>query len=278
MTAQIDLEALQELLEKQLVKVVDGSWALDGTDMHALYLKEHIPGAAFFDIDAISDHSTPLPHMAPTPEAFAESVGNMGISATDHVVIYDQQGLFSAARVWWTFKLMGHNKVHVLRGGLPAWKAAGLPVTNAIPAVVPTAYAPRKNTGMIININKLSEVLDDKNYAIFDARPAARFFGEAPEPRPGLRSGHMPGAHSLPTADLIRDGALKPRDELEALFSGLNLAPGQTAITTCGSGVTAAVISMALYEIGHTQAILYDGSWAEWGQTGLNTPVVAGRE
>ncbi len=277
MTTQIDPHSLQSLLDKQAVKVVDGSWALDGTDMRALFGKEHIPGAVFFDIDAISDHSTPLPHMAPTSEMFAEAVGNMGISDKDHVVIYDRQGLFSAARVWWTFKLMGHTNVQVLRGGLPAWKAAGLPVTDIGNTAVPTRYQPHINEEMIISIEKLKTKLDDAHYAVFDARPAARFRGEAPEPRAGLRSGHMPGARSLPIAELIREGVLKPRDELKAIFSGLKLAPDQTAITTCGSGVTAAVISMALAEIGHTQAILFDGSWAEWGQETLDTSVVTSR-
>lgn len=277
MTTQINPEDLQELLEKQAIKVIDGSWALDGTDMHALYLKAHIPGAVFFDIDVISDHATALPHMAPTPEMFAEAVGRMGISNQDPVVIYDQQGLFSAARVWWTFKLMGHDQVKVLRGGLPAWKAAGLPVTAETSPVAPTPYAAQMNHHMIMNIGDLRQSLADGQHAVFDARPAARFYGEAPEPRAGLRSGHMPGAKSLPIAELIRDGALKSREELQAIFSGLNLTPDQTAVTTCGSGVTAAVVSMALDEIGHTQAILYDGSWAEWGQDGLDTPVVTDR-
>lgn len=277
MTTQIEPSGLQDLIEKQAVKIVDGSWALDGTDMHALYEKEHIPSAVFFDIDAVSDHSTALPHMAPTAEIFSEAIGKMGISADDHVVIYDRQGLFSAARVWWTFKLMGHEKAEVLRGGLPAWKAAGLPLTDADSTIVPTNYQPHLNQNMILSIRELQKKLDNEHYAIFDARPTARFYGEAPEPRAGLRSGHMPNARSLPIAELIRDGALKPRNELEAVFSKLKLAPSQTAVTTCGSGVTAAVISMALAEIGHTQAILYDGSWAEWGQEALDTPVVTGR-
>jgi thiosulfate/3-mercaptopyruvate sulfurtransferase len=276
MTAQIDPQDLQTLLEKRAVKIVDGSWALDGTDMRSLYEKAHIAGAVFFDIDAISDHTTPLPHMAPTPQMFAEAVGKMGISSDDPVIIYDQQGLFSAARVWWTFRLMGHNSVQVLRGGLPAWRAAGLPVTADESKVVPVPYTAHVNADMIMDIDNLRESFDDRRYAIFDARPAARFYGEAPEPRPGLRSGHMPGARSLPITDLIRDGALKPRSELAAIFADLNLTPDQTAITTCGSGVTAAVISMALYELGHTRALLYDGAWAEWGQTGRDTPVASG--
>lgn len=287
MTTQISPYELRSLLDAGAVKVVDGSskpvkvvdssWALDGTDMHALYLKDHIPGAVFFDIDAISDSSIPLPHMAPTPATFAEAVGAMGISADDHVVIYDRQGLFSAARVWWTFKLMGHQNVQVLSGGLPAWTAAGFPLETMVPTPVPTTYLPRYKADMVIDLNALQENIKAKNPPIIlDARPRARFEGTAPEPRAGLRSGHMPGARSLPFAELIQDGTLKPKTELKAIFSRLGVFPGQPVVTTCGSGVTAAIISMALDEVGHTPAILYDGSWSEWGQVHLATQVVTG--
>ncbi len=272
MTTQIEPRDLHRLIEAGAVKVVDGSWALDGTDMRALYTKEHIPGAVFFDIDAISDTSVPLPHMAPSSETFADAVGRMGIARTDHVVIYDRQGLFSAARVWWTFRLMGHDKVQVLKGGLPAWKAAGMPVTDALPTPVVTTYTPQFHADMVMDLNSLRAEL--QSAIVFDARPAARFYAEAPEPRPGLRSGHMPGAQSLPSAALIRDGALKPANELSEIFSGRGVAPGKTVVTTCGSGVTAAIVSMALEEAGHTGTKLYDGSWAEWGQATLDTPVV----
>jgi len=272
MTTQIDSRDLHRLIEAGAVKVVDGSWALDGTDMRALYAGEHIPGAVFFDIDAISDKSVPLPHMAPSPEVFADAVGRMGIAGGDHVVIYDRQGLFSAARVWWTFRLMGHDKVQVLKGGLPAWKAAGLPVTDALPTPASTSYIPKFRADMVMDLNGLKAGLNA--FSVLDARPAARFYAEAPEPRAGLRSGHMPGAQSLPAAALIRDGALKPVGELSEIFDGRGVAPGKTVVTTCGSGVTAAIISMALEEAGHTGAKLYDGSWAEWGQATLDTPVV----
>lgn len=272
MTTQIDPRELHRLIEAGAVKVVDGSWALDGTDMHALCLKEHIPGAVFFDIDAISDRSVPLPHMAPSPETFAAAVGRMGIARTDTVVVYDRQGLFSAARVWWTFRLMGHENIRVLKGGLPAWKDAGLPVTDARPNVTAATYVPRLHTDMVMDLNALKAEL--QSAIILDARPAARFYGQAPEPRAGLRSGHMPGAQSLPSASLIRDGALKPVSELRDIFNGRGVAPGKTVVTTCGSGVTAAIVSMALEEAGHTGAKLYDGSWAEWGQATLDTPVV----
>lgn len=271
MTTQIEPRDLHRLIEAGVVKVVDGSWALDGTDMHALYLKDHIPGAVFFDIDAISDRSVPLPHMAPSPEVFADAVGKLGINRDAPVVVYDRQGLFSAARVWWTFRLMGHENVRVLTGGLPAWKAAGLPVTDTLPTPVSTTYLPRFQADMVMDLNRLKAELQSS--IVLDARPAARFHAQAPEPRAGLRSGHMPGAQNLPAAALIRDGALKPVAELREIFDGRGVAPGKPVVTTCGSGVTAAIISIALEEAGHSGAKLYDGSWAEWGQATIDTPV-----
>ena len=276
MTTQIEPRDLAKLMEGSAVKILDGSWALDGTNMSALYRSDHIPGAQFFDLDAISDHSTPLPHMAPSPDQFAAAVGQMGISETDHVVIYDRQGLFSAARVWWTFRLMGHEKVQVLRGGLPAWKAAGFPVTDQISIPYPTTYAARHAAENIININNIQKLLEANDSLILDARPKARFEGTAPEPRTGLRSGHMPGSRNLPFGELLRDGALKPKEELDAIFQSCGVSDTGPIVTTCGSGVTAAIISMALFEAGHTSVRLYDGSWAEWGQDNLDTPVVTG--
>lgn len=276
MTTQIEPRDLAKLMEGSAVKILDGSWALDGTDMRALYKADHIPGAQFFDLDAISDHSTPLPHMAPSPDRFAATVGHMGISETDHVVIYDRQGLFSAARVWWTFRLMGHENVQVLRGGLPAWKAAGFPVTDQTSIPDPTNYAASYAPENIININDLQNILKTEDSLILDARPKARFEGTAPEPRAGLRSGHMPGSRSLPFGELVRDGVLKPKEELDAIFQSCSVSDTGPIVTTCGSGVTAAIISMALFEVGHTSARLYDGSWAEWGQESLDTPVVTG--
>jgi thiosulfate/3-mercaptopyruvate sulfurtransferase len=276
MTTQIDPACLAKLIEKKAVKILDGSWALDGTDMCALYKTEHIADAQFFDLEFISDHNTALPHMAPSPTQFALAVGQMGISENDHVVIYDRQGLFSAARVWWNFKLMGHEKVQVLRGGLPAWKAAGLPVTDYVGTPVPTVYMPTASPENIINIKDLKAILKVRGNMVLDARPKGRFEGAVPEPRAGLRSGHMPGARSLPFGDLIRDGALKPREELDAIFKKHDVENAQTIVATCGSGVTAAIISMALYETGHTSTRLYDGSWAEWGQDALDNPVITG--
>ncbi len=275
MTTQIDATALKALIDQGKVRVIDGSWALDGTDMHALYDQGHIPGAVFFDIEAISDTTTGLPHMAPSPDLFARSVGALGVSADDTVVVYDQQGLFSAARVWWTFRLMGHRDVRVLKGGLPAWRAAGFAVTDAATEPKPAAYTPTPQGGMVLDLAGMRQALDDGKI-VLDARSAARFDGAAPEPRAGLRSGHMPGATSLPFGELIRDGALKPADELKTILDAKGVEDGKPVVTTCGSGVTAAIISLALAEVGRPSQ-LYDGSWSEWGQDGLDTSVVTGK-
>ncbi|ESQ89583.1 hypothetical protein ABAC460_11985 [Asticcacaulis sp. AC460] len=276
MTTQIDAGELSRLIGTKTVKVIDGSWALDGTDMRALFETDHIPGAQFFDIEAVSDHSTDLPHMAPSPEQFAAAVGRLGISADDHVVIYDRQGLFSAARVWWTFVVMGHKKVQILRGGLLGWKAAGLPIEDHVVPASAVTYTPYPLRGKIIDMKTLAESSND--YLVLDARSRARFEGTAPEPRAGLRSGHMPGSRSLPFGDLIRDGSLKPEAELKEILADVGVHDEVAVVTSCGSGVTAAIISMALAETGHTSALLYDGSWAEWGQNKLDTPVVTGAE
>lgn len=270
---QIDVHDLKNLLDQDAVKLIDGSWALDGTDMHALYDLEHIPGACFFDIDTISDRDSTLPHMAPSPDAFAKAVGAMGISERDHVVVYDRQGLFSAARVWWTFRLMGHARVQVLRGGLPAWREAGFPLTSDTTPVEPVIYEANMRRDLVIAREDLLRALDDSKTLVLDARPMARFNGTVPEPRAGLRSGHMPGSVSLPFGDLMENGALKPADALQTLFHEKGVDIKTDPITSCGSGVTAAIISLALAEIGR-ESRLYDGSWAEWGREDANTPVV----
>lgn len=276
MNAQIDISELGRLVQNNAAKVLDASWALDGTDMRALYAQSHIPDARFFDLEAVSDRENPLPHMAPPPEIFAEAVGGLGISHDDPVVIYDRQGLFSAARVWWTFRLMGHEKVQVLLGGLPAWQAAGLPVESGAPVVSPVIYTPNPRPELSINSNELRKILETGDYVIIDARAAQRFAGTVPEPRPGLRPGHIPGSLNLPFSDLITDGALKPVNELKSLFARLGLSQDRAVITTCGSGVTAAIVALALDEAGYDKVRLYDGSWAEWGQESLDTPVETG--
>jgi thiosulfate/3-mercaptopyruvate sulfurtransferase len=274
MRTQLDPEALYKIMSRKDVRIVDASWALDGTDMKAAFAADHIPGAQFFDIDEISDHSLDLPHMAPDEEAFAEAVSDMGIAADDTVIIYDRQGLFSAARVWWTFKLMGHDKVYVLRGGLPAWKAAGYAVTDVLTPPEANTYFPEFQRQMVINRTELTAVLGQPGYVVLDARPKGRFDGTTAEPRAGLRSGHMPSSLSLPFTELLKDGALRHKDELQHIFKGLGIGPETEVITSCGSGVTAAVLFLGLYEINHDHVRLYDGSWAEWGQQWLETPVI----
>ena len=276
MTTQIEAQELKALIDQKAVHVIDGSWALDGSDMHALYTRDHIPGAVFFDIEAVSDTSSGLPHMAPSPQMFAAAVGAMGIAAGDAVVVYDRQGLFSAARVWWTFRLMGHRDVRILRGGLPAWREAGFSLTDAVTVVNPAVYTPVLQTENIIDLSGLRQVLGTRT-VVLDARPAARFIGAAPEPRSGLRNGHMPGSRSLPFAELIQDGALKSAEDLRAILDARGADGRVPVVTTCGSGVTAAIISLALAELGR-ESRLYDGSWAQWGQEGLDTPVVTGAD
>ena len=276
MTTQIEAQELKALIDQKAVHVIDGSWALDGSDMHALYTRDHIPGAVFFDIEAVSDTSSGLPHMAPSPQMFAAAVGAMGIAAGDAVVVYDRQGLFSAARVWWTFRLMGHRDVRILRGGLPAWREAGFSLTDAVTVVNPAIYTPVLQTENIIDLSGLRQVLGTET-VVLDARPAARFIGAAPEPRSGLRNGHMPGSRSLPFAELIQDGALKSAEDLRAILDARGADGRVPVVTTCGSGVTAAIISLALAELGR-ESRLYDGSWAQWGQEGLDTPVVTGAD
>ncbi|MDC7674840.1 sulfurtransferase [Asticcacaulis machinosus] len=272
-SSQIDVEELNGLLGKGSVKILDGSWDLGGADMKTAFRKAHIPTAQFFDLDAVSDHSIDLPHMAPSPAQFAEAVGKLGISESDHVVIYDQQGLFSAARIWWTFKLMGHHKVQILKGGLPAWRGLSAPLTDEISAPTFKSYKANYNADLIVKIYDLSAQIGINGFMIFDARSRARFHGAAPEPRPGLISGHIPQSHSLPFDQLLENGQLRPVSDLKSIFDHMGLTPDQTAVTTCGSGVTAAIIALALHEIGHKHIKLYDGSWAEWGQPHLNMPV-----
>lgn len=276
MSTQIDPVHLKTLMDRHIVRIVDASWALDGSDMKAAWQSEHLPGAVFFDLETVRDSSSVLPHMAAPPEVFAQAVGQMGISAEDYVVVYDRFGLFSAARIWWNFKLMGHDRVTVLQGGLLAWKGAGFDVESGPVAVVPVTYVPAPRPDRVISREALADKLKSGSTIILDARPTPRFEGLAAEPRPGLLAGHMPGAINLPFGALIRDGALISRVELEDRFRVLGIAPDADIVTTCGSGVTAAILSLALYETGRKTARLYDGSWAEWGQPSLGLPVVVG--
>lgn len=249
------------------VKVLDASWHMPAANRDAVaeHAAGHIPGAGFFDIDVVSDASSPLPHMLPTANAFAAAVGTLGISNTDQVVIYDTVGLFSAARVWWMFRTMGHQNVAVLDGGLPAWKAAGGDIDQGISSVKKAAFDAQLAATAVTGLDDMKAASSEGSHIILDARPTGRFDGSQPEPRPGLPSGHMPNATSLPFSSVVTpQGTLKPIEDLKALFSNLAVEDSQKVITTCGSGVTAAILTLALARIGLDNTSLYDGSWTEW--------------
>ncbi len=258
--------------------VIDSSWFMPGTDRDARaeHAAEHIPGALFLDIDEVSDHSNPLPHMLPEPPDFATHVRRLGVEAASPVVIYDSHGLFSAPRVWWSFRVMGHDNVWVLDGGLPKWIAEGRPVETGWPQRPHGEFKSHYQPRLVRSLEEVLTALTDGGAQLLDARPAARFTGEAPEPRPGLRSGHMPGARSLPSSAVVTpDGRLKPAEELAALFAGAGVDIDRPIVTTCGSGVSAAILALALARLGRPDVPVYDGSWSEWGARG-DTPVVTG--
>ena len=256
---------------------VDGSWYLPdvGRDGAAEFRERHIPGAAFFDINAVADLSSGLPHMLPSPEVFADAVGRLGIGTGSTVVAYDGAGLFAAARVWWTFRVMGVNKVHVLDGGLPKWLAEGRQVETGASSRQPTSFAAQFDQTAVKSADQIAEALRAQSVQVLDARSGPRFRGEAPEPRPGLASGHIPGSLNLPFQDVLgADGRLRDEEELRAAFEKAGVDLGRPVVTTCGSGVTAAILALALESVGARVAGLYDGSWAEWGAGGR--PVATG--
>lgn len=246
---------------------VDASWYLpaQNRDGRAEFDEIRIPGAVYFDIDEISDRDSPLPHMLPSPDTFAQAVGGMGIAHTDEIIVYDGPGLFSCARVWWMFRIMGARNVRIVDGGFDSWRKKGLPTERGLPEPIRKAvFQPDFDASRVKSIADIRANMKTGAAMVLDARPYGRFTGEVPEPRPGLRSGHIPGSHSLPFSEFVENGKLKDITALKAIFGGLSL--DREAITTCGSGVTAAVISLALESVGHTNNSLYDGSWAEWGQ------------
>jgi thiosulfate/3-mercaptopyruvate sulfurtransferase len=250
------------------LRILDASWHMPaaGRDARAEHAAAHIPGTRFFDIDAISDSRSTLPHMAPTPEHFTAAVRALGIGDGQQVVIYDDSEVRSAARAWWTFRLMGIRRVAVLDGGLAKWRAEGRPLDNAAPQIRDRHLTAIRQPALVRDVTQVAEAAKLGAASIVDARASARFRGEAPEPRPGLRSGHIPGARNLPFGQLFAaDGTMLPPDQLRAAFQAAGVDLTGPVITTCGSGVTAAVLSLALARIGHRDNALYDGSWTEWG-------------
>ena len=249
------------------VKIIDGSWRMPGDgDAINQYRTAHIDGALFFDIDAISDQQSSLPHMLPPQSLFEQAVGAMGVADTDKIVIYDEKGIFSSARVWWTFRAMGHPLAAVLDGGLPKWIAEKRPVTPALLSIAPASYRAAPNSRWRRDADDVRGALADPRCAVIDARPAPRFAGAVSEPRAGLRRGHMPGAVNLPFGDMINEnGTLRAPNEIKQIISAVGVDLSQPIITSCGSGVTAAIATLALEAIGCKDHALYDGSWAEWG-------------
>lgn len=250
--------------------VFDGSWHLpaSGRDPKAEYLAEHIPGALFFDIDDLVDEKSSLPHMLPSTIKFASRMKKMGVGDGMKIIVYDTAGLFSAARVWWTFRAMGHKDVAVLNGGLKKWKAEGLPLEDGAPtARTARHFSPLQNNELIRELADIKGYVAHQSMQIVDARPAGRFEGKDPEPRPGLRSGHIPGSKNIPSSAVINaDGTLKSKDELATIFKAAGIDPARPVVTTCGSGVTASILALALSVIGRSNSAVYDGAWAEWGQ------------
>lgn len=246
--------------------VIDASWYLPAMqrDGKAEYDAAHIPGAVFFDIDAISDRTSDLPHMLPAEAEFAAAMGALGVSDDMEIVVYDGAGLFSAPRVWWTLTVFGARKVHVLDGGLPAWTAEGRPVDSGVATRAPATFRARFDRSAVAAFEDVRTALEIRSAQVADARPAARFRGEAAEPRAGVPSGHMPGALSLPASDLIAQGRLKAPDALLAEFRKAGVDLDAPLITSCGSGVSAAIVNLALAAAGKRPARLYDGSWTEW--------------
>ena len=268
LTSVVSTEWLAKHLGEPDLRVVDGTWHMPqlNRDAHAEFVTAHIPGAVFFDIDRIADRGTSLPHMLPGADEFADAVGGLGIASEDRVIVYDARGVVSAARVWWTFRAFGHEQVAVLDGGFRAWTAEGRPVARGEPSPDRRPYSARLRPELVRDLDAVRQNLVTRGEQIVDARSRGRFAGTEPEPRAGLRGGHIPGSLNLPYETLYQpDGTLLPPDRLRSAIvdAGIDLAKPIT--TTCGSGITASVLALVLHVLGRPDVAVYDGSWTEWG-------------
>lgn len=268
---------LAERLGTKALSIVDASWYLPAAkrDGKAEFVDGHIPGAVYFDIEDISDKTSDLPHMLPDPTGFGDAVAHLGVNTDDDIVVYDGGGLFSAPRVWWMFRLFGARKVHVLDGGLPRWKSEGRLLEQGAAQRQAGRFAATFNKDGVASMADVAAALKDQSTQVVDVRAAGRFTGEAAEPRPNLPSGHMPGARNLPTTELVANGTFKSKEELLKAFRDAGIDPDKALITSCGSGVSAAIANLALEVAGKPQPKLYDGSWTEWASR--NQPVVKGK-
>jgi thiosulfate/3-mercaptopyruvate sulfurtransferase len=277
--ALVSTDWLARHLDAPDVRVVDGSFYLPAQkrDPKAEYAQQHIPGSVFFDIDEIADTSSPLPHMLPSPEKFSSRVRKLGLGDGNKIVVYDTTPMTGACRVWWMFRAMGHKDVAVLDGGLPKWMTEGRPVTDDPTPPRDRHFTARLDNTLVRSLDDVRMLLDNKREQVVDARAANRFRGEAPEPRAGLRLGHMPGAFNLPYADLLdtKTGTMLPASELAKRIKESGIDPNKKVTASCGSGVTACVVGLALYLTGAPEAGVYDGSWTEWGGR-PDTPIVTG--